>query len=138
MFYAVEFPDPVRAVIAHLGAELPDHGYPSAPVRKNVPNPRPSLFCRVFRSGGPKLGHVIDNPQITVECWGDDDVALAHFTTVVRALILGMRGQTVGSALCVRVDEFSGPADLPDPVSDQSRLTWSASLRFRGSALTSA
>lgn len=132
-FPVVAFPDAVALAKTYLDDHLGTYGYGSIPVHKNVPNPRPALFVRMFRSGGPKANHVTDQAQLSIEVWGDDDTAVADLAGVVRGLALSMRGEVVDGAQVYRVDEFSGPADLPDPVSDQPRLTWTVSVWIRGS-----
>ena len=128
--------DPVLLTITHLRAALPDHDV-TAPVHNEVPNPRPSAFVRVLRTGGPKNNDlpILEDAQLTVECWADDQPAAAALARVTRALVNGMAGTVISGAQCYQVTEFSGPADLPDPVSDQHRMTWTVAVRFRGARI---
>jgi hypothetical protein len=88
----------------------------------------------VFRTGGPRLNLVVDSAQVTVEAWAADDVAAHDLAQAARAVIGGMEGTSVGGTLVYHVDEFSGPGNLPDPESNQSRYTWTMSVNTRGVA----
>lgn len=139
-FPVVGFPDAVEVVITYLAANVDDYtpGWAAVPVRKNVPNPRPSRFVRVFRTGGTKANHVTDSAQLTIECWADKDHDAATLAGIVRGLVNSLRGEVVDGVQCYRVDEFSGPGDLPDPVSEQPRMTWTVSVWLRGSTLSAS
>ena len=128
----IAYADPVLLTITHLRSGLAARSI-STPVHNEVPNPRPAEFVRVLRTGGPKDNDlpVVENSQLTIECWSDDQPSAATLARTVRALVNAMAGVTVSGVTCYRDDEFSGPADLPDPVSDQHRMTWTASVRFR-------
>jgi hypothetical protein len=101
------------------------------PIRHDVPNPRPTPFIRIVRTGGPRSG-VIDTAQLTIESWAADaDVAEANAQTV-RKLVNDLVGQTLNGHPVYRVDELSGPAELPDPFSDSRRSTWTVQVWIRG------
>lgn len=140
-FPVIGFADPVTLTIGHLAANVDTYtpaSWDDVPVRKNVPNPRPARFVRVFRTGGPKQGHVVDAAQMTIECWANRDEDAAALAGIVRALVNAMRGEVLDGVQCYRVDEFSGPADLPDPESAQPRMTWTVAVWLRGSTLSAS
>lgn len=124
----IVFPDAVATVLNHVAAQLPSHGYTGVPTHKNIPTTRPPRFVRALRTGGPRHNLVVDAAQITVECWADTDVAAEDLAQVVRGVVNAMPYNTA----CYRVDELGGPADLPDPASNQSRTTWSVLVYLRG------
>lgn len=128
------FPDAVAAVISALNAQLPDLGFTGVPVRTKVPNPRPARFITVFRTGGPRLNIVVDSAQVTVEAWAADGGSAHDLAQAARAIINSLEGTSVSGTLMYGINEFSGPADLPDPESGQSRYTWSTSVNTRGVA----
>lgn len=128
------FPDAAATVIGALNAELPDFGLTGVPVRSRVPNPRPSRFVVVYRTGGPRDGIVIDQAQLTVEAWASNDADAHDLAMAARAILQGLEGRVVGGVVVGSIAEFSGPANLPDPTSDQSRFTWSTSVQIRGTA----
>lgn len=128
------FPDTVAAVIGALTTQLPDFGYGGVPVRSRVPNPRPARFVLVFRTGGPRVNVVTDAAQVTIEAWATDAVDAHDLAQAARAIVGGLEGTVTGGVTLYGVDEFSGPAFLPDPASDQARFTWSVSVHARGVA----
>lgn len=125
------FPDATATVIDYLADLLPDYGE-TCLVVKQVPNPRPSKFVQVFRTGGPTHNLVVDGAQLTVECWAETDAEAADLAALVRAALLAIRSDVVGTVTFYKVDELAGPADLPDPESDQARMTWSVVAFVRG------
>jgi hypothetical protein len=125
------FPDATETLITYLTDLLPDYGE-NCPVVKEVPNVRPARFVQLFRTGGPRHNLVVDGAQITVECWADTDAEAADLASLVRAALLAVKSDVVGTVTFYKVDELAGPADLPDPQSNQSRMTWSVIALLRG------
>lgn len=133
----VLFPDAEEVVVGFLRGALDDRG-DTAEVATRVPNPRPSRLVLVRRLGGPRLNLVADDPQIGVECW-DGDTATAHdLAQVCRALIHTMTGRAVDGVPVYRVAELAGPANLPDPLSDQPRYVFTVQIAMRGTAMPDA
>lgn len=123
---AVTFPDAAAVILSRLKVALPALAF-----HHDIPNPRPTTFVRVFRTGGPRANLVVDSAQLTIESWAPDiDVAMINAQSV-RSKLNALHEQIVSPSIC-RVDEFSGPAELPDPVSDSRRVTWSAAVLVRG------
>lgn len=131
------FPDAVATVIDYLTDTLPDYGE-QCPIHKNVPKTRPDKFVQVFRTGGPQHNLVVDGAQLTVECWAETDAEAADLASLVRAALLAVRSDVVGTVTFYKVDELAGPADLPDPDSNQARMTWSVIALLRGTDLQPA
>lgn len=120
-------PDTVAAVIAELRTELT-----GTKVGKKVPNPRPSRFVTVRRTGGPQASRVSDLPQITIDSWGADDGDAFDLAAQVRQVVGAMAdGSNRSGVIVYRVDEFAGPVDLPDPDSDQPRYRYTVSVHSR-------
>lgn len=119
------FPDAADLVIAHLGDVL------GVPVRSQVPNPRPDAFVTIRRIGGTRQTLVTDGATLAVECWAQlpqDAMDLAQLTRAhLHALPRTLEGIPV-----YRVEEFAGPADLPDPVSNQARAVLTVLVHVRG------
>jgi hypothetical protein len=128
------FPDAVSTVISALNAQLDDLGYTGVPVRSRIPNPRPTRFVRVLRTGGPRVNVVTDAAQVTVEAWAASTADAHDLAQAARAIVNSLEGTVTGGVTVYGVNEFSGPADLPDPESEQPRYTWSASVNVRGIA----
>lgn len=124
----------IADLVTGLPALLAAHGE-TAPIHTRIPNPRPSRFLRLLRTGGDRPNLVTFQAQITYECWDDSETAAEEFATVVQAVLLSMHGLTVGGAFVHRVQEVGGPQDLPDPTSEQPRFTGSVLLDLRGRPL---
>lgn len=130
MAEVIVFRDAVQVILDWLGTALPAHGE-TAQLHKNIPITRPARFVRALRTGGPRHNMVVDAAQVTVECWADTDAEAQDLAQLVRGVINAMPLDRV----CYRIDEVGGPADLPDPDSNQSRTTWSVLVYLRGAAL---
>lgn len=128
MTEVITFPDTEALVISYL------NGLMVEPVHSEIPNPRPTSFVTVTRTGGPKRNIVTDGAQVTVDSWGATK-AQAHDTAQeARALLNALPGQSVSGVAFYRVDELSGPADLPDPLSNTPRYSQSFVVALRGTA----
>lgn len=129
----VLFTDAVAAVTTYLADTL---GVATA---KRIPNPRPDEFFRVFRAGGASRDVVIDDATIVVEAWAPTDEEADDLAQLARAHLLAIAGHTLDDGtLIYGVTEVAGPADLPDPLSAQSRSTATYQVRTRGVALDTA
>jgi hypothetical protein len=124
-------PDTVATIIAHLNEEL------SVPVSSKVPPNRPAEFVTVQRTGGPQATQVSDQPQITIDCWANDDITAHGNAQVVRQVLKQMAdGSNRDGVIVYRVDEFAGPAYLPDPDSRQDRFTFTVQAHTRTAPTT--
>lgn len=122
----IVFADAAALVIDYLKSAMP-----TMTVAHDVPNPRPDVFVRVYRTGGPRATIVTDAAQVSIESWAPDaDTAMTNAQTA-RGHINDLPGRVVDGITFYRVDEFSGPAELPDPVSTSRRVTWTASVHLR-------
>lgn len=128
------FPDAAAAVIGALNSQLPALGFTAVPVRSKVPNPRPSRFVLVFRTGGPRANIVTDAAQVTIEAWAASDADAHDLAQAARAVVNSLEGTVAGGVTVYGIEEFAGPGYLPDPESDQSRYTWTTSVHVRGAA----
>lgn len=103
-------------LVGYLRAVLPPFGY-TMPVGTRVPNPRPTESVTLFRTGGPRRDMVTDQAQITVEVRAGLERRAEVIANTTRALINQLDGQTLDGHVVYQVQELSGPANLPDPVS---------------------
>jgi hypothetical protein len=124
------FPDAIEIVCDYLDQFFAE------PVRSKIPNPRPDAFITVTRTGGPRRNLVTDEPQVTVESWAQSDEEAQDIAQIARAYLGAMVGEVVNGAAVYRVDELSGPANLPDPLSEQPRYSQSFAIAIRGEVLT--
>lgn len=130
----IVFPPETDALIGYLRTALADLD-DTAEVHGRVPNPRPARFVTLRRGGGVRANLVVDRPTILVEAWGPDDDAAYDLAQLVRASLFAVAGTTQGGVRFYRVGEFGGPANLPDPDSDQARFVFTLTFGVRGTAL---
>lgn len=120
------FPDGEQLVIDWLRDRL------DVPVEPKVPNPRPASWVKVTRVGGPRRDLVTDHPMLVVEAWDDDDADARDLLQLARAHVDAMRGQVIDDVTVYGITEVGGPANLPDPTSDQPRWTFTVQVAIRG------
>ncbi len=126
-YAAVLFGDTAATVITVLNAAL------TPPVSGKVPNPRPPTFITVRRTGGVRLNRVADDATVVVEAFAATDTAALDLAQLARQALHAARGTVVGGTVLYRIEELSGPAELPDPISEQSRVTQTFTVATRGS-----
>lgn len=131
----VVFPSITDAWVMHLRQAFADLDE-SAEVHDRIPAERPTSFVTLVRGGGPRHDIVTDNPTVLVEAWAEDDETAHDLAQLARALLFATAGSVVQGVTVYRVDEFAGPANLPDPESSQSRFVFTLSPRVRGTELT--
>lgn len=124
---AVTFPDAVAVVLGRLRTTLPGLTF-----AHDVPVPRPPVFIRILRTGGPRANLVVDGAQLTIESWASTAELASTNAEKVRAQLNALPEQRGVMPAIYRVDEMSGPAELPDPASASRRFTWSAIVAIRG------
>lgn len=122
-------PDTTAAVITALRPGV------AVPCVSKVPHPRPPTFVTVQRTGGVSRTRVSDSAQLTFECWDATDEAAQDLAQHVRQLAHELADGTARAGVVIyRVDEFAGPAYLPDPESYQSRYTFTLLVHARASS----
>lgn len=103
------------------------------PVVTATPETLPAAYVLLRRTGGPRIGLVIDQAMLTVECWAHTLPAASDLARLVRAHVSATPGRLAGIS---RAQEFSGPAVLPAPdAPNHVRVTWTVALDVRGAAL---
>lgn len=91
--------------------------------------PRHPLFMRVVASGGlGRFAHVLDKANVTIEAWGVDSVAASRLARLAEA---HLRFWPYTDARVKRIEQFSAPANLPDPVSGMPRYITSFEITTR-------
>lgn len=131
---AVLFPDAAALLIGYLRDQLTDRGDSTA-VGQKTPNPRPDQFVTIHRVGGPRRSVVADAPLLAVECWATNDPDAHDLAQLARALLHTARGRSIDGVAVYRIAEAAGPVNLPDPLSQQSRYTFTLEVALRGAAL---
>ncbi len=101
-------------------------------VVRKVPATRPTSFVRVRRTGGPRRSRVADAAQISVESYATTVTAAGLLAEQARRALHAARGTVVEGSTIYAVDEVSGPAELPDPLTDQPRYTQTFTFPVRG------
>lgn len=126
MAEGVKFQDVPKLVCDYLRHPL----LVGVPVGTKVPPTRPAEFIRVLRTGGVKETLISEAAQITIEAWAQDESRASDLLSTARAILNAADGRLFG------VNEFGGPANLPDPTTAQIRFTMSFQIRARGTAVT--
>lgn len=130
-------PDAETLIVQYITSELSTRSpYTTTKAYTAVPNPRPAMWVRVLRTGGTR-DLMIDRPSITLEAWADTSVAASALMQLVRGLMHAIDQVTYSGTTHQFYDpqEFSGPANLPDPLSGQERYTETFSVGVRATAL---
>lgn len=128
---AIVFPDATYVVITALNDGFSAYSE-SAVAYEKVPATRPAKFVVVRRTGGPQLNQFTDLAQVTVESYGASVEDAHDLAQLARALLRQARATSVDGDAVYRVDEISGPAELPDPLSDQARFSQTFAAAIRG------
>jgi hypothetical protein len=123
----VTFPDAAAVVLERLRIALP-----ALQFAHEVPNPRPAVFIRIYRVGGPEANLVVDAALLAIESWAPDAGTAAANAEQVRGHLRALPEQAGQSPQVYRVRSASGPAELPDPSSQSRRVTWTAEVLVRG------
>lgn len=96
-------------------------------VALRVPTERPGSFVRVWGSGGDGINRVLDDVQLIVEAWAEDDEDAALLALKARDLLLN-----ASAALpLVRRVQAARPYFAPDVVTELPRYRFTARLRVR-------
>lgn len=127
---AIVFPDASKLIADRLRTVLA-----TVAVGTKVPNPRVVPFVLVRRLGGVRRNLVTDEPLISLECWDADDAAAQNLAQLARAHMGALQGVVLDGTTVYRVDEISGPQDLPDPLSAQPRYVQQFTVALRGQPL---
>lgn len=121
----VTFGDIEEALRVYLNGELDVSAYVS------IPPERPDSFVSIVRNGGTKRDLITDSATVSFDAWGQVPSEAHDLAQEVRAAVHALPGQTIGQMTVYRVQEFGGPANLPDPVSNQPRYTLTLSIDVR-------
>lgn len=128
MIEAIYFPDAVTVACSAIGAGLPS----GVSAFGRIPKTRPARFVRVLRLGGTRRDRFVDNATLSIEAWAGTDQSSAELAALARAALNACEGAVIDGATIYTITELSGPANLPDPLSDQSRHTWTVQVAIRG------
>lgn len=82
-------------------------------------------FGRVIRTGGPRETLVTENAMFVLEGWAASEADAIAILNLGRAIVFSLEGTLYGAS------ESAGPANLPDPTTDQIRYTATLTVRAR-------
>lgn len=119
------FPDVEAATVGELSAALTGR-LPGVGIGTRL-QPGDGDFIRVTRTGGPKETLISEQAIVLLESYSEDETRAERNLAVARAVLNSQDGLIFG------VEEFSGPANLPDPTTSQTRYTQTFGVRVRGS-----
>lgn len=97
-------------------------------VGTRVPNPRPALFVRAYRTGGSAVNRVLEEAQITVEAAGATEVEAFNLASKCREAFLNDFSQM---PLVRGANEVGGLYFSPDPDTNTPRYRFTIGLMVR-------
>jgi metal-dependent amidase/aminoacylase/carboxypeptidase family protein len=133
MTESIVFPDAAYAAVTAIRDGLAAYA-PTAVVGTRVPNPRPDTLVVVRRIGGARRNLVVDSATLSIEAWAateEDAHDLAQYT---RAVLHAARNTNQGGIAIYDIQEFAGPALLPDPDTESPRYVQTVEIGTRGLA----
>lgn len=132
----IVFPDPEEVLISFYNTAFAVHdGFQALEASGSISDPRPAEFVRVLLTGGTNDGLAIDTPQLTTESWAQTAERASAIAQFCRSLIYAAaRAGSMGPVTIYTVTQFTGPHNLPDPVTDQIRYTATHAIDMRGNA----
>lgn len=133
MIEVITFPDVEAAAQDYLRSELATVG-DTAQVVTEIPKPRPARMVKLIRTGGARVNLVLEDAQLTVECWDARRDGAHDLAQIVRGLLWAMPDR-YPAVTTYRVQELGGIAELPDPDTANPRYTFTVIITTRGSAL---
>ena len=98
------------------------------PVVGKVPNPRPTRFVRVWRTGGSAVNRVLERPIVTVQAWAEDDATSSAALLECRSFLFD---QHTLMPLVRGFEETTGPYFDPDPETGIDRYSMSVQMSVR-------
>jgi hypothetical protein len=126
------FPDVVALAIERLGAELPALVGAAVHVGNRVPSSRPERFVIVRRTGGTRVTIVTEAATLAIEAWGADVAEAGDLAQACRSVLFALKGRTVSGVPVYLVEDVGGPAEVPDPLSDQPVAQLAVAIHVRG------
>jgi hypothetical protein len=135
-YEAISFPDVEALVIEYLTEEFALISEP-ATIHTRIPSNRDETkrFVVVPRVGGTRKDLVVDRVTIGFEAWAATPAQAYDLANKTRALIFALKGHRVNGVQFYEIQEFAGPANLPDTLSKQPRYVFTTSIFVRGTAL---
>jgi hypothetical protein len=122
------FPDTAALVLSALGDAMSVDTYGTPPTDRD--GSETFLVCR--RVGGPSRDVVVDDASVALEAWAPTPAAAHDLLQEARGVLHSLAHTVVDGVPIYRVQEFAGPAFLPDPESSHPRYTLTASVSVRG------
>lgn len=132
------FGDVESALIGYLQAQLvsrsdtatvaPDGYKPSSTTE------RPDRLVVVQRIGGAKENLVTDGASIEFHCYDTTDVLAWGLSSRIRGIVGAIEGQWLGTIYIRRTQEWTAPARMPHPKSNNPRYTFASTVFIKGAA----
>lgn len=130
----VTFPDTASLVLNAISTELSVDRYDAAPPGREGTE----TFLVAQRLGGPSRVRVVDDATVGLEAWAPTRDEAHDLIQQARAILHSLVGTQLDGVPIYKVDEFAGPAWLPDPTSGHPRFTLTATVSVRGDSTLSS
>lgn len=131
MSQLVVSPDVEGMAVAALNAEF-EVRMPGVTWGTKIPRERPAKFGRLMLSGGTEETMITDQVQLIVEGWAEGVTAEKDAGDITR---LGVAALKALDGILYGGFTIGHPANLPDPVTSQTRYTALVGVRVRGTVL---
>lgn len=140
----VLMPMAARVLVEFFEAEFAELvGFGPIDVCPRTPSDRPERWLLVRQIGARRRDVVTEVSTLTIEGWSGTELApqpsdAELIVRTARALLWAARGQVIGTTdptTLSSVVDVAGPADLPDPASNQPRWTCTVDVALRGHPL---
>ena len=122
------YPNAERVVVDIIDAGTTTH------VRNTIPDPRPAAFIVVRQVGGGPASPVSERSLIQLEAWAAGSSAAHTLLQQARALVVAAAHTVTNSVTVYAVRDVGGPANAPDPTSEQARWVCTLSIELRATA----
>jgi len=132
----IVFPDAAALTIDYLMAQLAARSI-DATVGSRIPSPINDTFVRVFRTGGlanEATAFLTEQVQLTFEIYSLKAETAHDVAMLCRGLVHAMQGTVQDTVTVYGVDEFSGPQEFPDPLTEKPRWVFTLQVSVRGAA----
>ena len=126
-------PDAEDALRVALAAKLEEVLGRKVPCHLDVPASRPAEFIVVRNVGGTRRNVATFVPTLVVEAWSLRKSKAWELAATVQALMHWFTD--IGGYTVYDVEEYAGPAWLPDSLTDHARYTATYAVPIRARAL---
>lgn len=125
------FGDVEAAAVSVLSDAFGDRSE-TATVAASIPTPRPTRLVVIRAVGGVRRDVANEAPRLMYDAWAPKASEACALADLARALLVSVRGQSVGTLVITRVDDTARPVPLTDPKSGATFYRGEVTPHVRG------